>query len=42
MRTKYRLGIDAGGTFTDFVLAEKSGNTRLFKALSTPAATGWR
>ncbi|MDB5523975.1 MAG: hypothetical protein JWM58_1738 [Rhizobium sp.] len=37
MRTKYRLGIDAGGTFTDFVLAEKSGNTRLFKALSTPS-----
>ena len=37
MRTKYRLGIDAGGTFTDFVLAEKSGRTRLFKALSTPA-----
>lgn len=37
MRTKYRLGIDAGGTFTDFVLAEKSGKTRLFKALSTPA-----
>ncbi len=37
MRTEYRLGIDAGGTFTDFVLAEKSGETRLYKALSTPA-----
>ena len=37
MRTDYRLGIDAGGTFTDFVLAEKSGETRLYKALSTPA-----
>jgi len=37
MRTKYRLGIDAGGTFTDFVLAERSGKTRLFKALSTPS-----
>ena len=37
MRTQYRLGIDAGGTFTDFVLAEKSGETRLYKALSTPA-----
>lgn len=36
MRTKYRLGIDAGGTFTDFVLAEDSGRVRLWKALSTP------
>src|SRR5215813_6814948 len=37
MRSKYRLGIDAGGTFTDFVLADQTGNVRLFKALSTPA-----
>jgi N-methylhydantoinase A len=37
MRTKYRLGIDAGGTFTDLVLADRSGDVRLFKALSTPA-----
>ena len=37
MRSQYRLGIDAGGTFTDFVLADKSGNVRLYKALSTPA-----
>jgi N-methylhydantoinase A len=36
MRTKYRLGIDAGGTFTDFVLAESNGSARLYKALSTP------
>ncbi|WP_374650843.1 hydantoinase/oxoprolinase family protein [Dongia sp.] len=36
MRSKYRLGIDAGGTFTDFVLADRTGNVRLFKALSTP------
>ena len=37
MKSEYRLGIDAGGTFTDFVLAEKSsGQVRLFKALSTP------
>ena len=36
MKTEYRLGIDAGGTFTDFVLADKSGQVRLFKALSTP------
>ncbi len=37
MRTKYRLGIDAGGTFTDLVLAARSGDVRLYKALSTPA-----
>lgn len=37
MRTRYRLGIDAGGTFTDFVLAEQGGQTRLFKELSTPS-----
>lgn len=37
MRTEYRLGIDAGGTFTDFVLADQSGKVRLYKALSTPA-----
>ncbi len=37
MRTKYRLGIDAGGTFTDFVLAEDTGEIRLYKALSTPS-----
>lgn len=36
MKTDYRLGIDAGGTFTDFVLADKSGQVRLYKALSTP------
>jgi N-methylhydantoinase A len=37
MRSKYRLGIDAGGTFTDFVLADQTGNVRLFKVLSTPS-----
>ncbi len=36
MRNTYRLGIDAGGTFTDFVLAEKNGPLRLFKSPSTP------
>ena len=47
MKSEYRLGIDAGGTFTDFVLADKSGKVRLFKALSTrkirrlPSRTGW-
>ena len=33
---KYRLGVDAGGTFTDFVLADQGGNLHLFKATSTP------
>ncbi|WP_048645726.1 hydantoinase/oxoprolinase family protein [Nitratireductor soli] len=37
MDSKYRLGIDAGGTFTDFVLAEQTGGSRLYKTLSTPA-----
>jgi len=32
MRTEYRLGIDAGGTFTDFVLADARGDVRLYKA----------
>jgi len=37
MRTKYRLGIDAGGTFTDLVLTDRSGDVRLYKVVSTPA-----
>lgn len=36
MRNEYRLGVDAGGTFTDFVLADRKGDVRLYKALSTP------
>ena len=36
MRTKYRLGVDAGGTFTDFVLADENGDVRLYKTPSTP------
>ncbi len=37
MKSQYRLGIDAGGTFTDFVVADrKNGKVKLFKALSTP------
>jgi len=36
MRSKYRLGIDAGGTFTDFILADENGDVRLFKTSSTP------
>ena len=37
MRTQYRLGIDAGGTFTDFILADKLGELQIFKVLSTPS-----
>lgn len=36
MRSKYRLGIDAGGTFTDFILADQDGGVQIFKVLSTP------
>src|SRR5947209_15587425 len=37
MTTQFRLGIDAGGTFTDFVIADKAnGGIKLFKSLSTP------
>lgn len=36
MHKKYRIGIDAGGTFTDFVFADREGSVRLFKATSTP------
>jgi len=32
------LGVDTGGTFTDFVLLESSGEIRIHKVLSTPAA----
>lgn len=36
MQNQYRLGIDAGGTFTDFVIANRNnGEVKLFKALST-------
>ena len=36
MQGQYRLGVDAGGTFTDFVLAGRDGAIRLFKSASTP------
>ncbi len=32
------LGVDTGGTFTDFVLLEESGHLRIHKVLSTPQA----
>ena len=33
---KYKLGIDVGGTFTDFILISESGETSIHKTLSTP------
>ena len=36
MKHQFRLGVDAGGTFTDFILADRTGGLRIFKTLSTP------
>jgi N-methylhydantoinase A len=36
MAHRYRLGVDAGGTFTDFVLSIRDGDVRLYKTPSTP------
>lgn len=33
---KYKLGIDVGGTFTDFIAISGSGETTVYKTLSTP------
>ena len=33
---KYTIGIDVGGTFTDFLLTDRDGHGRIFKILSTP------
>jgi len=32
----YRIGIDVGGTFTDFLLTFEDGSSRIYKVLSTP------
>ena len=32
----FRVGIDVGGTFTDFIVTDQSGESRVFKALTTP------
>ncbi len=32
-----RIGVDIGGTFTDFAIAEESGRFRVFKTPSTPS-----
>lgn len=34
--TKYKIGIDVGGTFTDFLLAQEDGTSQIYKVLSTP------
>ena len=33
---KYKIGIDVGGTFTDFLLTDDDGTSRIYKVLSTP------
>ncbi len=33
---QYRLGIDVGGTFTDFLLVDEEGSSGVYKVLSTP------
>ena len=33
---KYKIGIDVGGTFTDFLLTSKDGSSEIYKVLSTP------
>ena len=32
----YKIGIDVGGTFTDFLLAFEDGSSRIYKIFSTP------
>jgi N-methylhydantoinase A len=32
----YRIGIDVGGTFTDFLLINEKGTAQIYKVLSTP------
>ena len=34
--TEYRIGIDVGGTFTDFLLTSEGGNSEIYKVFSTP------
>jgi len=33
---RYKIGIDVGGTFTDFLVSDELGNAEVFKVLSTP------
>ena len=34
--TEYKIGIDVGGTFTDFLLTSQDGASKIYKVLSTP------
>jgi N-methylhydantoinase A len=34
--TEYKVGIDVGGTFTDFLLTTQAGASEIYKVLSTP------
>lgn len=34
--TEYKIGIDVGGTFTDFLLTSSEGESEIYKVLSTP------
>jgi N-methylhydantoinase A len=34
--TEYKIGIDVGGTFTDFLLTSQDGASAIYKVLSTP------
>src|SRR5687768_3209283 len=34
---EFRVGIDVGGTFTDFLLMDEDGKAKVYKTLSTPA-----
>jgi N-methylhydantoinase A len=33
---KFKIGVDVGGTFTDFLLMDEEGNSEIYKVLSTP------
>jgi len=33
---EYKIGIDVGGTFTDFLLTSDDGHSEVYKVLSTP------
>ena len=35
-RTRYRIGVDVGGTFTDFLLIDDAGRSHIYKTPSTP------